>query len=1033
MATSKAEALEILIEMDVKAALTELQHLNEGTTEYANKLTEIKSMVELYAKTAQISFKAADAAIGSNIQKAEELTDALMKLGELRTVNIQGLENKANDVETQQTLNSLETAQLNINKDEGLLNKKNNDEQRAFIADLEAAQLRLAREAGLANEALQKSSMLFAPRDVKGGIGANNIFPSQNPKDYLNFDIQNLGKFPSTLNETVSAIQALRASNPSFTIGQIGTALKGAGANAEITEKAISKLEPATKSASQGFNVLRSAMGFLLAAGLSRVLQALTQFFGDALTTATKFRGQMAQLDFSEAILSKNGMDITRAEFDKFITDISNKYKYLTKFDVTGIVTTVADMGTEFGLTKEKILGLSDAVSFITLKEKAYGMEVSDTGSIVNAALDGRSNFFNRLGINITKTAIKEKAYADGIAQTGAELTKEQSNRAAIALLIEQTSGKYEELLASIEQVNPAIANQLRVSKELGEAQGEVGNAVMGVKDAWNGFLAAMIKNGDMDTLKTGLINIVEAIGNLITILTNAYNAFVNLKTALDEVNTSFTETRDGINKWFRSITILQLIYLGFMSIVGAITTALGILGEFFAYVTGNKSYEDAGAAVGGHFVNGLLGAISDGLKPLIEGKNDPVANSLRKTMEMIDSLRTKTGNRPDTPTGSVGNVESGQDLTEALDKLHNDMLDAQLKFNQDMADLNRDLGRKMADITLEYEQKRADIYTDYQRKIEDIQRDYDQKISDILRKQEESRQETRNRELDREKRFQDEMQRLREKFLMDLDDALHARDARQILRLQKQYELDKKQAERKHKLDDEEAKREQELQQKRFEDERRRAEEERQQQLEDAQRDYDRKLEDLRLAEERERKQALIDSVRKLQDLNQEFIDRNAITLQGLQQEFNITNENLTNLVNLYAQKYGEIANMHLSLMQLLSSAVPLAPMLNPPTDPNTPKLPPIPPPSNQPIRPAMATAAALIRRMGIGSLSSTLPADRIGSSYSRSLGNPMYAGTGGGNLRIELLLSPDLESRIISNTLNKTAEVITRSVRSK
>ena len=47
----------------------------------------------------------------------------------------------------------------------------------------------------------------------------------------------------------------------------------------------------------------------------------------------------------------------------------------------------------------------------------------------------------------------------------------------------------------------------------------------------------------------------------------------------------------------------------------------------------------------------------------------------------------------------------------------------------------------------------------------------------------------------------------MREKFLMDLDDALHARDARQILKLIKQYELDKLQAERDYALKQEAAK----------------------------------------------------------------------------------------------------------------------------------------------------------------------------------------------------------------------------------
>ena len=40
---------------------------------------------------------------------------------------------------------------------------------------------------------------------------------------------------------------------------------------------------------------------------------------------------------------------------------------------------------------------------------------------------------------------------------------------------------------------------------------------------------------------------------------------------------------------------------------------------------------------------------------------------------------------------------------------------------------------------------------------------------------------------------------------------------------------------------------------------------------------------------------------------------------------------------------------------------------------------------------------------------------------------------GSGGGAINIELLLSPDLEARIVKNTLGQTANIITRTQRTK
>jgi hypothetical protein len=58
--------------------------------------------------------------------------------------------------------------------------------------------------------------------------------------------------------------------------------------------------------------------------------------------------------------------------------------------------------------------------------------------------------------------------------------------------------------------------------------------------------------------------------------------------------------------------------------------------------------------------------------------------------------------------------------------------------------------------------------------------------------------------------------------------------------------------------------------------------------------------------------------------------------------------------------------------------------------------------------------------------------PIGRTGRDVNKVFSN-MGGGSGNGNIQIEMLLSPDLEGRIISNTLNKTADVVFRTGRSK
>jgi len=61
--------------------------------------------------------------------------------------------------------------------------------------------------------------------------------------------------------------------------------------------------------------------------------------------------------------------------------------------------------------------------------------------------------------------------------------------------------------------------------------------------------------------------------------------------------------------------------------------------------------------------------------------------------------------------------------------------------------------------------------------------------------------------------------------------------------------------------------------------------------------------------------------------------------------------------------------------------------------------------------------------------------PIGRTGRDVNKIFSN-LGGGSGGnsgGNVQIELLLSPDLESRIVKNTLTKTGQIITKVQRSK
>lgn len=407
---------------------------------------------------------------------------------------------------------------------------------------------------------------------------------------------------------------------------------------------------------------------------------------------------------------------------------------------------------------------------------------------------------------------------------------------------------------------------------------------------------------------------------------------------------------------------------------------------------------------------------------------------------QFVDKLPKDTATGiPEAPTN-----QHPEDIAGATKKFNDEILQAQIKFSQDMQDVEIDLGRKMVDITAEYAKKRADAEKEYINKVSDINASYQNKLDSIKQDEANASQKARDDELKREKAFQEKMQELRERFLMDLDDALHARDARQILRLIKNYNLEKLQAERQHTLDNQNAQLDSKRQQEKFAQERADAEKERRAKLAEAQRDYNDKVAKLKADEDAEVQAAVLAANRRIQDLEKNNADRLAIIASNLISEYNLTAQGLQAIASLYHKYYADVSAVYFAMQAMMGAS-------------------------------GLGTASAKVGGNGMGTTgvsvgTSTQPSNSLNKRFAEGgsmianqptsvtfgegglematftpIGrngkdvNKMFSNLGGGGnsengaISIELLLSPDLESRIVKNTLGKTAEIFTRIQRSK
>lgn len=363
--------------------------------------------------------------------------------------------------------------------------------------------------------------------------------------------------------------------------------------------------------------------------------------------------------------------------------------------------------------------------------------------------------------------------------------------------------------------------------------------------------------------------------------------------------------------------------------------------------------------------------------------------------------------------------------------------------------DLNEKLSQKQEDLDTEYQRKAADALTDYQRKVEDILREGANKVNEI-------KQKARRDDKDREAKYQLDLWELQQKYLMDLEDALHNRDAKTILRLQRQYAFDKEDLDRKKKLDDQKHAQE-------VADEVKNAQEDIKRRLEQAKIEYQRKLQDLNLAKAREEEDLQkwyrreLDDLhkaeqRKLEDLIKSWIQQGKITQAGAQYVYDILKH--------YFGPGGMTDALYQYMMQqlgaALQSAVGLGNAAGGISTPNGPIDTTTTSGGTQPVGSSGGTTSLGTQAGGLaegGSFLATKPSTiRVGETrpeliQTTPLGRPgqdlnkLFMGanpTNGqegmsGKLELAVNLSPDLELRVIRKALDGAADVLTRVNNSK
>jgi hypothetical protein len=397
--------------------------------------------------------------------------------------------------------------------------------------------------------------------------------------------------------------------------------------------------------------------------------------------------------------------------------------------------------------------------------------------------------------------------------------------------------------------------------------------------------------------------------------------------------------------------------------------------------------------------------------------------------------------------------------IKEVLGKLYDDIEKERQDYWEKLADIDTQGEQKLDDLNTQFARKQQDLATDLSRKLSDIEldrqnsiakenTDYQQKIQDANQKASDAKKDAddayRTKEIQAEKEFQEKLYQLRQQYLMDLDDAIAARDALQIVRLTRRYNAEKAQLIRENelrkqedaddyaqKIKDIEVQKQRSLAELQTEHQQRlqeinlQAQKERQA----AQTKYQQELDDLDLWKQRETDDLKLWRKRQEDDAEASYKKRVADAALALMEEYN-WNEYICNAISARLRAmFGEQEQYINEVTELAKRKVAeLKNTIVPPTTYHRTGITAGTEYAGGGSLFASQPTSVLFGERG-PEVATFTPIGRTGVNVSQSYGSVpagVSMSNSGGKVKMELYLSPDLEYRIIESALNGVADVV-------
>jgi hypothetical protein len=782
---------------------------------------------------------------------------------------------------------------------------------------------------------------------------------------------------------------------------------------------------------------------------LKQMFQKVIQYMKEAIDKAIQFDQRLFALQAGIRALQRQGGDITFAGVTKDLNNLKETYKVFSEEDLVKGASKGIVMLRQMGITAQQTSSFLEASAKVAV---IAGQSFEDTAEDLAIAIaTGYSRTAKRLGLAYGPSQLNVVA-AQMYGRSYKELAYAEKMAASMAL-IEKELAPYGQDIA--EYAKTYVGELASANAKLEEAKIHLGEDLLPL---WANIV------DQVSVLVNGLLKADERIVKLVKVMTTAaWNKDSSFGDRAGAASlTALFANPLMISAWYST-------WSRFVSVLDSINPDLIDKLQKHWETLANEKPNNAWYQL----LNFLVHIGEDE----IDLSGGPIGTDVLSNLDPKALAEMSQADRVafDTMWGNIFEkirdlmYDKGQEIKNMDRELHRDLLDMEEEYWKDVGRLEEDHLKNLKELNEDETTAEQRAYDDLQADLVDMDEDYRDKLKELDI-------DAKNDALEREIEFQNDLQSLRDNAFFDLEEAIRTGDARQARMILRKYKFDREQM-----LKDQEIKRQ--------EDARNNtssltnAEREYLQRKARRMQDYNDQIIDLRKQLEREREEENIAYLRRLEDekeaYDQKIVDRHEQYVRELedldwrlQQEFDkfvynqaleygATQTLMDNLNKLIMNTFGpngvqfNVMNGYydwLAMKRAAAFGIDLS-------DSNTQTL------EDRALELLSSTSsvstpmsfADYATRVAMGyysgghyakggtfvakrptvievgeqgeELVSITPISKIsqgiGMKNDMSLSSEIQA-TLGGRARIEILLSPDLQGRIIENTLSNLDSII-------